>query len=193
MSAAFEGVTGTLGELEDTVWEFPVGTSVSQLHGCVCGVLCANTLVDQEPLLRTLIDLLEPEVPGIDAGAGLVELDRFSQLTRIELDAEEFEFKPLLSEDDAPLSDRLADLADWCGGFLLGFGVAAEAAELSPTEREILDDVVGISQVDPNSESDPDPHAEFELFDVVEHLRMAVLLLHSGRRATDMGVEDGSR
>ena len=192
MSAAFEDDRDEkLGELEDTVWEFPVGTSTSHLHGCVCGLLCANPLVDQEPLLRTLVDLLEPEVPGIDTGAGLNELDRFSRLTRTELDAEDLGFKPLLSEDDAPLQVRLADLAEWCGGFLLGFGVAAQDAQLSQTAREILDDIVRISQVDPDS--DPDPHAEFELFDVVEHLRMAVQLLLAEEPSADTGPEDGNR
>ena len=184
----FRAGAGTLGELENTVWEFPVGTSTSHLHGCVCGLLCASTLSDQEAVLHTLANLLEPEVPGISVGAGLDELDRFSRLTWTELDAEDLSFQPLLSEDDAPLADRLADLAQWCGGFLLGFGVATTADELTPTEREILEDIVRISQVD--ADSDPDPHAEFELFDVVEHLRMAVLLLHSDEHTTGAGADN---
>jgi uncharacterized protein YgfB (UPF0149 family) len=140
---------------------------------------------DQEAILRTLAELLEPEIPGISVGAGLDELDRFSRLTSTELDAEDLSFQPLLGEDNAPLADRLANLAQWCGGFLLGFGVAATADELTPTEREVLDDIVQISQVD--SDSDSDPHAEFELFDVVEHLRMAVLLLHSDEHTSGAG------
>ena len=116
-------------------------------------------------------------MPGIDVGAGLEELDRFSGLTRMGLDAEDFGFKPLLGEDHAPLAVRLADLAEWCGGFLLGYGFGAQAGELNETAQEILDDIVGISQVD--SDVEPDSHAEFELFDVVEHLRMAVLLLRA--------------
>ena len=187
----FRAVAGTLGKLENTVWEFPVGTSVSHLHGCVCGLSCANTLSDREAILHTLVDLLEPEVPGISVGAGLDELDRFTRLTWAELGAEDLSFQPLLSDDDSPLADRLGDLATWCGGFLLGFGVAARADELTGTEREILDDIVRISQVD--SDSDPDPHADFELFDVVEHLRMAVLLLHSDEHTTGAGADNDNR
>lgn len=93
-----------MGELEDTVWEFPVGTSTSHLHGCVWGMSCANTLSDQEAFLRTLVDRLGP----------------------------------LLGEDDTPLTDRLADLAEWYGGCLLGFGVAAPADGLTRTGREML-------------------------------------------------------
>ncbi len=159
--------------------------STSHLHGCVCGLLCANTRADHETLLYTLVDLLEPEAPGIDVGTGLNELDRFCGLTRLELEADDFGFKPLLSDDDAPLAVRLADLAQWCGGFLLGFGTGARAAPPSETAREILDDVDRISQVDPDVEADS--HAEFELFDVVEHLRMAVLLLHAEARSPEAG------
>ena len=58
------GCDDKLGDLEDTVWDFPVGTSTSNLHGCVCGLLCSNVSTDHQALQRTLVDLLEPEVPG---------------------------------------------------------------------------------------------------------------------------------
>jgi uncharacterized protein YgfB (UPF0149 family) len=179
------GCDDKLGDLEDTVWDFPVGTSTSNLHGCVCGLLCSNVSADHQTLQRTLVDLLEPEMPGIDVGAGLDELDRFSGLTRMGLDAEDFGFKPLLSEEDAPLSVRLEDLAEWCGGFLLGYGFGAPGAQPSETAQEVLEDIVRISQVDPDA--DPDSHAEFELFDVVEHLRMSVLLLRTDAQAPGDG------
>src|SRR5690606_10038392 len=57
----------------------------------------------------------------------------------------EFGFEPLLPGDDAPLADRVAALAAWCGGFLYGVGTgspdpgAVNAGEVGEYLRDLAD------------------------------------------------------
>lgn len=178
------GSTVSVSDLEHTVWDFPAGTPLSHLHGCVCGLCCAGTA--PERFATALSEWVAAELPALDSGAARAELRRFCRVAVAELDADDYSFTLLLGDEDADVAMRLADVAEWSAGFLTGFGLGASDAAPGESAREILADIVEISRVD--TDSGADAHAEFDLFDVVEHLRVGVLTLRAG--LTEAGDDD---
>lgn len=96
--------------------------ALSELHGGICGALCASGPAAAETWLdEGLID--EPEAgPHTDLRSALHDLVTASWEY---LSSTTLEFEPLLPEDDAPLDEQVEALAAWCHGFLGGLGFAA--------------------------------------------------------------------
>ena len=73
------------------------------------------------------------------------------------------------------MTDRAQALGEWCQGFLMGLGYQHAAEGIWPGEtREILEDILQISTIDPSdvSESDEGDYLELE-----EYLRASVQLI----------------
>src|SRR5262249_48962004 len=115
---------------------------------------------------RALIDLLE-DAAEVDED----ELDRFIDYAADDLSAPDLSFAPLLPDDDASLTDRVEALGDWAAGFVRGFDQSG--GDLDDDAADALDDIQRIAEV--SSEADDD---EFDFFEVAEHLKVAVLLIH---------------
>lgn len=152
--------------------------SPSELHGVICGLLATGqgrdtpsllgTLaahVEQpaglpEPLSAALIDCRDAALSGF-AGTGL-------------------DLALLLPSSDEELGLRVAALAQWCEGFLVGFGTGAAGisdSALSPGIQEALSDLAAISQVEtPEGEGD---EQEQLLEEVTEHCRMSALMIYT--------------
>ena len=66
------------------------------------------------------------------------------------LRSDDFEFAPLLPDEDAPLADRVAALAAWCGGFLYGVGTGAseQAIAAAGDVGEFLRDLADIARAE---------------------------------------------
>lgn len=96
--------------------------ALSELHGGICGALCASGPAAAETWLdEGLID--EPEAgPQTDLRGALHDLVTASWEY---LSSTTLEFEPLLPDDDAPLGEQVEALAAWCHGFLGGLGFAA--------------------------------------------------------------------
>jgi uncharacterized protein len=60
-----------------------------------------------------------------------VPLLEFIAGTEALLAGEDLDFTPLVPEDEARLSLRLGELAQWCNGFLAGYGAVAGDRPLS--------------------------------------------------------------
>ena len=87
-----------------------------------------------------------------------------------------------MPDDDALLSDRLTALGVWCGGFLSGFGLSGGNTDgLEEDAVSVLEDMVAISEVDPDA--DESEAAEAQFLEVTEYVRMGVLLLLAGVHA----------
>jgi uncharacterized protein YgfB (UPF0149 family) len=73
---------------------------------------------------------------------------------------------------------RVAALAQWCEGFLTGFGTGSAGvkdAELAPALQEAIADLAAVSQVDvPEGDGEEE---EALLSQVTEHCRMAALMV----------------
>ncbi|RLA47312.1 MAG: hypothetical protein DRQ97_06120 [Gammaproteobacteria bacterium] len=164
-------------EFANYLLEQGLEASPSELHGFLCGLLSGGAAAEPEVALDAL-----------DQSLGLVlhgELaDHTMQLytvTAAALEDEEFDFHPLLPDDDDDIAQRTAALAAWSRGFLAGFahitaGVEVVPATLSEDSSEILKDFAAIAQaaVDEDETEDEDK-AEDSYMELVEYLRFAVL------------------
>ncbi len=148
----------------------------AELHGLLCGLLCANPILDRDRWLvlarGELAEGVELTEPVCDL---LVKLLEFGAA---QLNADDGSVTPLLPSDDAPLRWRTEALGAWCQGLLygLGLGQVEQHGELSEESREFLRDATEIAQVgfetEEASEADEAAYAE-----VVEYLRVGLLMI----------------
>ena len=151
------------------------GTDASESHGTLCALLLDNAQLSAW-LGHTLDEL--PQSGDVLATQRLAVLEDLYRLTRKQFDNEDLDFELLLPDDSDDFVQRLLALAGWCRGFLYGLGVSGIAAEdrLDEQSRECLSDLLEISKLRHDEESSEE--AEMQYAEIVEHVRMATLLLN---------------
>ena len=148
----------------------------AELHGLLCGLLCADPTLDRDRWLTLAREELAGDVELTEPVCDL--LAKLLEFGAAQLDAADGSVTPLLPDDDAPLRRRADALGAWCQGLLygLGLGQADRDGALSADSREFLRDVTEIAQVgfetDAASEADETAYAE-----VVEYLRVGLLMI----------------
>jgi hypothetical protein len=148
----------------------------AELHGLLCGLLCADPHLDHERWLRHASELLDEDAALPEVARDL--LLKLFEYGAAQLNAEDGMIVPLLPDDAIPLEQRTAALGVWCQGLLygLGLGQVDRHDRLSEESREFLRDAVEIAkagfETDEASEVDEIAYAE-----VVEYLRVGLLLL----------------
>ncbi len=111
--------------LRDSLAQAGAIVALAELHGGVCGALCAG---GAPAAAYWLEDCLEDQ--ELDATEELgASLANFVAASSHMLEETGFEFEPLLPDDDAPLEEQVQALALWCHGFVIGLG--ANAPELA--------------------------------------------------------------
>jgi uncharacterized protein YgfB (UPF0149 family) len=160
--------------------------SLAELHGGLCGALCAGGLTAAE---RWLDGFLSDSDMADAAGTRAVgvELERAAWTALAEA---ELAFEPLLPSEDAQLEEQVQALALWCSGFLNGIGAsapdligrnaktAAAAAIVSAEVAEILGDFAEMSRagIDDEDVTDRD-RADFALAELKEYVRVSVQIV----------------
>jgi uncharacterized protein YgfB (UPF0149 family) len=146
-------------------------------HGCLCGALCTTADYSIQRWLDELIgdeDEDQDDDSLRDAPLRLLFTD-----TNRALRGGEMEFEPLLPDDDEPLEQRANALAQWCQGFLYGFGTGKPVRpdDLNNQVTEILRDVSDMARatVDVGAAGEEEEGAYAEL---IEYLRVGVQLIH---------------
>ena len=153
--------------------------TISEGHGCLCGALCALPQFSSQSWLQELLpDPTDTEslVSSAPPDEALVQLH---DETQVQLRGDSMEFAPLLPEDDAPLVERIAALAQWSQGFLYGFGIGAprDIEEYPEDISEVLKDLSEIARAnDVDTSGGEDDEQAYT--DLVEYLRAAVQLVH---------------
>ena len=162
--------------------------SVAEIHGVVVGLAVWQPEAFD---LQELVDLV-----GADSLTDEINVESFVNASIEALTAEDMSFAPLLPEDDVQLDVRLEALAQWCAGFLAGFGAAGTARGMSsldalPDEvQEIVSDLSAITDIDVDAfaasetgEGAPAPagaaSAEEDLMQIQEFVKVGVLLVFS--------------
>lgn len=134
----------TYRELQEVLQRLDSAVGAAEAHGWLCGALCVRESFGAADWLVELAD---------DATGATGELPALRELlaeTQDALRSPDFAFAPLLPEDEAPLAERVAALAGWCGGFLYGIGAAGanDAAAKTGDVGEILQDLAEISRAE---------------------------------------------
>jgi yecA family protein len=147
----------------------------SESHGTLCALLLDNVALPTW-LGHTLEEL--PEPGNVLAAEQLGVLERLFERTREQLNNEDLNFDLLLPEESEDFGLRLLGLSGWCQGFLYGIGVtgAADNEALDEESRECLSDLLEISKLSHDEEVSDE--AELQYAEIVEHVRVATLLLN---------------
>jgi uncharacterized protein YgfB (UPF0149 family) len=106
-------------------------------------------------------------------------------------------FQPLLPDDEQPLVERVAGLAQWCLGFNHGLFVAArigdaEAEMKSGNTAEIVRDFSEMAQV-AVGDDEPDAAGEAAYAELVEYVRVSVQLVYEELAAVRQRVLSAGR
>ena len=162
-------------ELEAELQKIESLASPSEAHGILCGQLSGGKYMDDMAWLKVFLpNIGVKREPWENTREWLYSLRQF---TLEELTDNQFNFMPLLPDDEDPLDSRLGSLAEWCSGFLAGFGStgARKPEEFTEDALTALKDIRQISQVD--TEVDEEEDGEAAYFEVLEYVRMAALMI----------------
>ena len=166
--------------------------ALAELHGGVCGALCAggvdaarrwllDSLDDAEVGAATAMDGGSAENAGSrfrPAGAVADDLEEMIRASVKMLEDDELTFEPLLPSDDALLAEQVEALAAWCQGFLSGVGTTAPASVESEALGEILRDFSEISRAGlSDDEAAGHDQPDFALAEIHEYVRVSVQLV----------------
>ncbi|MBL8250422.1 MAG: UPF0149 family protein [Candidatus Competibacter sp.] len=153
----------------------------AEVHGLLCGLLCADPDLGREQwLARAGDDLIEDLDLSDDARTLLLELFDY---VAAQLNDPDGAVTPLLPDDETPLRQRTEALGAWCQGFLygLGLGEPGRRGHLSPESREFLRDAAEIARVGFDAD-EADEADEIAYVEVVEYLRVGLLLIQHDLR-----------
>lgn len=152
----------------------PLGTinSPSELHGLLCGKLCAGAPLNETHWLLEAVEFLDftqaPDERVRDA------LSRLYHQSRDQLDQD---FSPLLMlpDDESDMEERITALSQWCHGFLSGFGAVSREESLSEEAVAMLEDLAAIVHITADDEEADD---EADYMEVVEYVRVLAAALY---------------
>ncbi len=147
----------------------------AETHGTLCGLLLVNS--DMATWLKHTLDNL-PNAGDVLAAEQLKLLKELFEQSREQMSAEDLSLELLLPEDIDDFGNRLIGLSNWCQGFLYAVGIIGlgKRGKLDEVSQECLSDLLEISKLDYQQVSDEESEQQF--VEVVEHVRMSVLMLN---------------
>ncbi len=160
--------------LED-ISELALHISASELHGIMCGYLCADHASKGEAFLWTLLSNKMDKSARKIAGV----LFNVYSISQQQIDHFDFEFQLLLPPEQQSLVERAQAFSEWCKGFVQGIRMAGVSIENLKDEecQEALQHVSEFAKLDYHALSVGEDD-EKALMEVSEYTRMAVLRIH---------------
>lgn len=153
----------------------------SELHGGLCGRLAVGARMPESEWLQVVCEQmgLAPSAAREDADLSDFMGAAYDQALA-QLKAADMSFQPLLPDDDYSLDQRVQALSAWVRGFLEGMAVGAREAlgEAPPEIRELIEDMVAISQVSEDAEEDSED-GEYQFNEIVEYVRLGALAVYT--------------
>jgi yecA family protein len=160
----------------DSISVLTLPISASELHGVMCGYLCAGASSEGEAYLRALTLKNKNDEATRLAALALFDVYLISQHQLANFD---FEFQLLLPAGEEPLITRAQAFSEWCEGFAQGIAIAGvSSSELHDEESlEALEHILEFAQLDYES-LEVDEEDERALVEVSEYARLAVLRIY---------------
>jgi uncharacterized protein len=161
-------------ELSELLSRVQAIANASECHGFLCGQVCISGVPDDE-LWQEFLDVQSTDDElvyecYISINSLIMDITTYMQST-------DLDFQLLLPDLDNPLEDRVDALADWCNGFLNGFGLGSNLREEAFSEdcHEILKDYSNICRAGLDDETDEED--ERALAELVEYVRMSTIMI----------------
>ncbi len=151
---------------------------LAEIHGLVCGFICAGSRVDGKSWLEPILSTFSKQPERLQIQKKIL-LDLY-RIASEKLQSFEFDFELMLPEDDMSLSARAEALCLWCQGFIIALnrcGIEAKTID-EPQSKEAVEHIIEISRLDYDAVSISEQD-EAAFNEVAEYVRMAVLLVHS--------------
>jgi hypothetical protein len=151
-------------------------SGAAEAHGLLCGTICAGGKVAPATLLEHILGENTLSAAAQESSDMLIALQ--SDIVRQFYD-DALGFALLLPADELPLARRTEALGQWCAGYLYGLALGGirEGADLPDTVNEVMHDFYEISHARFAYET-TDNADEEAYMEIVEYVRMSVLLLH---------------
>ena len=174
-------------EIESALQTLEADITASEIHGTLCGMLCATVDTQATSWFQSLVpasaanDLLAKEARD--------KLALLYDETRRQLNDPTCNFQLLLPDAQTDLNTRTLGLGDWCKGFVMGLmmGGLKDFRKLPENSAEAAQDIVEISRIGSKYESEGDEEDAVALEELIEYVRVGVMLineeLHPSRAA----------
>ena len=164
-------------ELDRILQAAGAGSGAAEAHGLLCGLICAGGSVAGSVWLEHLLG--ENNTLSAAAQDCSETLATLQKAIRHQFNDESLGFMLLLPHDDESLALRTRALSRWCEGFLYGLALGGirDDAPLPHDSAEIIRDFYDISHAGFSS-GQADDADEAAYLEIVEYVRMCVLLVH---------------
>ena len=170
--------------LRDSLAQAGAVVALAELHGGVCGALCAGGAPAAAYWLEDCLGDQELDATE-ELDASLANIVAASSRM---LEEREFQFEPLLPGDDAAIEEQVQGLALWCHGFVTGLGanapeLAARGARAPDSGEpgaiaEVVGDFTEISRAGLSEDEVDEPdEAGFALVELREYVRAGVQMV----------------
>ena len=175
MTNSEQNFDGAFESFDEVLAEANCEVTASEMQGIFCGLISAGAKSFCCQTRNTVYDLISEAdtfEESVQESIGLLFAETLKAF-------KENDALPiiLIPHDDFPLLDRMEGIAQWCQGFLLGFGLQlGDNNNLKPEINEAIKDISDISQLDISVENAEEDEKALEL--LIEHLKVAVKVIY---------------
>lgn len=172
-------------ELDNLLGRVKAEPCAAECHGFLCGQICVAGYADTEQWH----DYLALQAGDADLDRACYdEIHSLIGELYVLMGSPDFDFRLLLPDDTAPFGERVEALAEWCHGFLNGFGMNRDtrAAMLNEECEDLIEDLSRICRV--GAGEDGLEEDEQALVELTEYVRLGVMSLYETLRP-DTGVD----
>lgn len=147
----------------------------AECHGFLCGQVCVSSYPLEE-LWQEFIDVQvnnDAQIHDCYQEIRLLLADIVDNIQYPDMD-----FQLMLPDEDSSMVDRTNALAEWCHGFLNGYGVGAGQLESPLKEdcQEVLEDFTKICRI--GIDEDIDEEDEQAMMELIEYVRMGTIMIY---------------
>lgn len=159
-------------ELADALEKTKSTFNAAQVHGLLCGLICASAGDFDKGAWQKRILGTKKNRQSVELLQQLQETS-YHQMTDFS-----FEFSLILPEDSIDINARTEALGLWCQGFLTGLDKSAKQIKQHGSEemQDALNDIIEIAKVNYGDLTDNDED-EAAYFELVEYVRLAALMI----------------
>lgn len=183
---SFETVKHALAYLE------AMGTA-SEVHGLLCALFVTGAVVRKQAWVNSVLSQ-RVEKGDLSAKDAQQTLEALYVATEAAFKTDDFQLQLLVPSDDTQMEQRIDALAEWCQGFIAGLNLVGVNITAHPNAEvhEALQDIVKIATMEYQNEQTGDEAAESDLMELIEYIRMAVLLI-AAEQKRDETKDSGSQ